>query len=180
MTDRNRMMKFTAIVAVLTGLSAACRVASREAVAVDSRAIEDTLRSLVTRSFEDISKRNAEGALMPMADDVVFVGDGMMVTGKDSLLRMTALAFSDWHSVKADVEITRVQVLSPEAAVVNWESHVTAIDSKGVETPLGGIVTAVFMKRNGQWRIIQQQQCAPMPLEVPHSMKPSSKAIPES
>jgi uncharacterized protein (TIGR02246 family) len=175
-------MKAIAVAAgiVMAGAAAGCRAAGRETMSVDTRAIEDTLRSMVRKSFEDIEAKNADAALRSMAQDVIFVGDGIIVTGKDSLLRMTSRAFSDWKSVKTDVKITRVQVLSPEAAIVNWESHVNATDNKGRETPYGGIATAVFMKRNGQWQIIQQQQCAPMPPEVPSDMKPSSRAIPES
>ena len=159
---------------------AGCRTPSREMAAVDTRPIEDTLRSIVTRTFQDIEAKDADGALRPMSTDVIFVGDGLMITGRDSLLRLTTRAFSEWHTVKADVKITRVQVLSPEAAIVNWESHVDATDNKGGHTPYGGLVTAVFVRRGGQWQIIQQQQCAPMPPEVPSNMKPSSKAIPES
>ena len=165
---------------VLAGAGIGCRTAGRETMSVDTRGIEDTLRTIVLKSFQDIEARNADGALRAMATDVVFVGDGIIVTGRDSLLRMTSRAFSDWKSVKADVKISRVQVLSPEAAIVNWESHVNATDNKGHETPFGGIASAVFMRRSGQWQIIQQQQCAPMPPEVPNDMKPSSRAIPES
>lgn len=162
------------------GLAAACRTANRETMATDTRLIEDSLRSIVLRTFQDIEAKNADGALRPMSEDVIFVGDGLMITGRDSLLRLTTRAFSEWHTVKADVKISRVQVLSPDAAIVNWESHVEATDMKGGHTPYGGLVTAVFVRRNGQWQIIQQQQCAPMPPEVPSNMKPSSRAIPES
>jgi uncharacterized protein (TIGR02246 family) len=141
--------------------------------------IEDSLRAIVTQSFKDIEAKNADGVLRPMTEDVVFVGDGMMVVGRDSLLRMTTRAFSEWRTVKAEVKVRRVQVLSPDAAVVNWDSHVTATTNKGVQIPLGGMVTAVFIRRNGQWQISQQQQCAPMPPEVPTNMK-ADKAIPES
>jgi uncharacterized protein (TIGR02246 family) len=162
------------------GLAACQTQARRESpTAVDTRAIEDTLRAIVTQSFKDIEAKNAEGVLRPMTEDIVFVGDGMMIVGRDSLMRMTTRAFSEWRTVKAELKITRVQVLAPDAAVLNWESHVNATTNKGVQIPLGGMVTAVFVKRDGKWLITQQQQCAPMPPEVPTNMKPE-KAIPES
>src|SRR5690349_20648384 len=162
-------------------LAAGCESAPRrEVVSADTRVIEDTLRSIVLHSFQDIEAKNADGALRPMSSDVIFVGDGLMITGRDSLLRLTTRAFSQWHAVKAEVKISRVEVLSPDAAIVNWESHVDATDAKGGHTPYGGLVTAVFVRRDGKWQIIQQQQCAPMPPEVPSNMTPSSKAIPES
>jgi uncharacterized protein (TIGR02246 family) len=168
-------------VAISTAALGACRLGNRQSqVAIDTRVIEDTLRAIVTNTFANVEAKKADAALEPMADDVVFVGDGLMVVGRDSLLRLTTKAFSDWRSVKADVKITRVQVLAPDAAVVNWESRVVATNNKGVDTPYGGMVTAVFVNRNGKWQITQQQQCAPMPPEVPTDMKPSSKAIPES
>jgi uncharacterized protein (TIGR02246 family) len=162
------------------GLGACRSSATRQsATAIDTRAIEDTLRAIVTQSFKNIESKNADATLAPMTEDVVFVGDGLMVVGRDSLLRMTTRAFSEWRTIKAEVTIRRVQVLSPDAAVVNWDSHVNATTYKGVQLPLGGMVTAVFVKRDGKWLITQQQQCAPMPPEVPTNMKPE-KAIPES
>jgi uncharacterized protein (TIGR02246 family) len=174
--DRVRMVWLPALIV----LSAGCRLAGKETTSVDTRVIEDSLRAMVIRSFEGIEAKDADKALALMSDDVIFVGDGLMMVGKDSLLRLTTRSFSEWKSVDADVEIVRVQVLSPEAAVVNWKAHVDATDAKGVHTPYGGIATAVFVLRGGRWQIIQQQQCAPMPPEVPSDMKPSSRAIPES
>jgi uncharacterized protein (TIGR02246 family) len=176
MTSRARGVAAVLLLAMAGG----CRVAGRETTSVDTRAIEDSLRALVLRSFEAIESKDADGALALMSDDVVFVGDGLMMVGKDSLVRLTTRSFSEWTTVDADVEILRVQVLSPEAAVVNWKAQVDATDAKGVHVPYGSIATAVFMLRGGRWQIIQQQQCAPMPPEVPSDMKPTSQAIPRS
>ncbi|MBI4502428.1 MAG: nuclear transport factor 2 family protein [Gemmatimonadetes bacterium] len=159
---------------------AACRSGEKHpATAVESRAVEDTLRAIVMQTFEAIQVQDAERALAVLSEDVIYIGDGLVVIGRDSLLRMTQRAFANWHKVKADVKITHFQQFAPDVAVMNWESHISATDGKGVDRPYGGIATAIFVKRNGRWSIVQQQQCAPMPPEVPSDLKPTT-AIPES
>jgi uncharacterized protein (TIGR02246 family) len=166
------------LLAVLAGAS--CQSGQKRSEApLNTKPIEDTLRAIVQRTFQDIEAKNADGVLKPLSDDVIFVGDGLEVNGKDSLAKLTTRAFSAWHSVKADLKITKVNVLAPDIAVVNWQSHVAVTDTRGNVTPFGGIVTAVFVNKGGRWQIIQQQQCAPMPPEVPRNMDPT-KAIPES
>src|SRR5213078_1791547 len=159
---------------------AACRSDEKQpATAMESRAVEDTLRSIVMQTFEAIQAQDAQRAVAPLSENVIYTGDGLVVIGRDSLLRMTQRAFADWHKVKADVKITHFQQFGPDVAVINWESHISATDKKGVDRPYGGIATAIFLKRNGKWSIVQQQQCAPMPPEMPGDMRPST-AIPES
>ena len=158
----------------------ACRSGEKaSATAVETRALDDTLRAIVMHTFEAIQAQDPDRALAPLSENVVYIGDGVTVVGRDSLMKMTRRAFADWRGVKADVKITRVEQLAPDVAVVNWESHISATDHKGVNRPYGGIATAIFVKRNGKWAIVQQQQCAPMPPEVPTNMKPGT-AIPES
>lgn len=164
---------------LVAGLVMAAACTGRDQASLDTKSIEDELRSIVMKSFKDIEAKNADGVLASLSDDVIFVGDGLIVNGKDSLAKLTTRAFSEWKTVKADAKITKVMVIKSDVAIVNWESHVAATDMKGNVVPYGGIVTALFLKRDGRWQIIQQQQCAPMPPEVPRDMK-STEAVPES
>src|ERR1043165_1146030 len=154
-----------------------CRSEEKQpATAIESRAVEDTLRDMVMKTFQAIQAQDADRTVAPFSENVIYTGDGLIVIGRDSLLRMTQRAFADWRTVKADVKITHFQQFGPEVAVMNWESHISATDKKGVDRPYGGIATAIFLKRNGKWSIVQQQQCAPMPPEMPGDMR-SSTAI---
>ena len=159
---------------------AACRSGEKQsATAVEVRAVEDTLRAMVMQTFEAIQAQDADRSLAALSENVIYIGDGLTVVGRDSLMRMTRRVFATWRKVKADVKITHFQQYAPDVAVMNWEAYISATDGKGVDRPYGGVATAIFVKRNGRWSIVQQQQCAPMPPEVPSDMPPST-AIPES
>ena len=178
----NRMEKRVAPIllrSLLVVLAGTACGASEKVATTDTKPISDSLRAIVEASFKAIEAKNADGVLEAIAENITYVGDGMVVEGKDSLTKLTLRAFSEWQTVKADVKITKVNILSPEIAVVNWDSRVSATDKKGNTIPYGGIVTAVFVNRNGRWQIVQQQQCAPMPVETPMNM-PTTRAIPES
>jgi uncharacterized protein (TIGR02246 family) len=138
---------------------------------------EDSLRAIVAQTFAAIEARDAAGALQFVSPDIVYIGDGMIVTGRDSLVRLAERAFGEWRSATADVEIKSVSVLAADIAVMTWESRVSAALKDGSQVPFGGVTTAIFQRQDGQWRIIQQQQCAPMPPEVDGTMS-TTRAMP--
>lgn len=127
--------------------------------------LKDSLKAIVIDAFAGVQAQDPERALRHLSPDVVYVSDGLLVTGKDSLMRMMTRAFAQWKAVQAEVTVKAVDVISPTVAVMTWESRASATNQDGTQMPFGGVTTAVFQNQNGRWQIVRQHQCAPMPPE---------------
>jgi hypothetical protein len=153
-----------AIVAGAATLAAACRGAGPGATptAAEREAIADSLLRLVERAY-DLSRPDVPAgcvALYPDTGRVVSVAAGRVTTTRDSL---EAQIRSFWENVGRNMEEPQwiweaswVDVLSRDAAVVTTRYRVPHRTPTGNPHTIGGAWTAVFVRRDGRWAIVQE------------------------
>jgi uncharacterized protein (TIGR02246 family) len=170
----DRTHRILVIALILGSALASCgREERRQRRDAGATSAADSLRTLVQSVFAAVEARDAGGVLRPMSPEVVYVGDGMVVTGRDSLDALLNRAFAEWDAVEADVEIRDISFPAPDLAVMLWEARVTARVGE-THVPFGGVTTAVLQRVSGTWQIIRQHQCAPMPPEVSEQQSTTS------
>jgi hypothetical protein len=151
------------VVAPLAALLFACAPASRREVSeAQRRAIADTLTRLISSAY-DFSKPDAVARLMslyPTRGPVVSASGGHLTTSRDSL-EMQIREF--WDNVGRNMRDPkwtwgerRIDVLSPDAAVMTWTYTIPHRTPAGVPHVIGGAWTALFERRDGRWVIVQE------------------------
>jgi hypothetical protein len=148
---------------LVTTLSVACGPASpREVSEAQRRAIADTLTRLISSAY-DFSKPDAVARLMslyPARGPVVSASGGHLTTSRDSL-EMQIREF--WDNVGRNMRDPkwtwgerRIDVLSPDAAVMTWTYTIPHRTPAGMPHVIGGAWTALFERRDGRWVIVQE------------------------
>jgi ketosteroid isomerase-like protein len=130
------------------------------------RAIADTITRLVEAAY-DLTQPDPVRALMGLYPDtgvVVSATNGSIMTSRDSLAAGIA---SFWESMGRNMQQPqwvwgerRIDVLSPTAAVMTATYTIPHRAPSGEGHVVGGAWTAVFQKRGGAWRIIQEHLSA--------------------
>jgi hypothetical protein len=146
-------------------LLAACRAAEPSAGALrpaERRAIADSLTRLVHDAY-DLSRPDPVAGFLSLYPDsgrVVSAAAGRVTTSRDSL---AAQIRSFWENVGRNMrdprwtwEGTWVDVLSRDAAVLTTRYRVPHLTPAGEPHTIGGAWTAVFVRREGRWMIVQE------------------------
>jgi uncharacterized protein DUF4440 len=151
-------------VILAVALATGCRAADAARVTEAQRlAITDTLTRLITNAY-DFSKRDSVVprlmSLYPDSGPLVSAGSGRLITSRDSL---EAVIRRFWESTGQNMRDPRwewgemhVDVLAPDAAVMSATYRVPHLTPAGVPHVIGGAWTAVFVRRNGRWMILQE------------------------
>ncbi|MEO7138453.1 MAG: nuclear transport factor 2 family protein [Gemmatimonadales bacterium] len=130
-------------------------------------AVEDTIRKLNAFSMAAQSRRDLNALMQLMPDTgLVAISGGMMFTDADSLRGALRQAWTaPWlRDLKVTNELRRIDVLSPDAAVVTMTST-TVLDSAGLKQTFHNVWTGLWTNRGGRW-VVPQQQSTTIPPEV--------------
>jgi ketosteroid isomerase-like protein len=147
--------------------AAACLVACAptsgpEVSAAQRRAIGDTLTRLIASAY-DFSKPDVVGRLMslyPERGPVVSASAGHVTTSRDTLEWQIRQFWEYVGRNMRDPKWTwgerRIEVLSPDAAVMTWTYTIPHRTPAGMPHVIGGAWTALFERRDGRWVIVQE------------------------
>lgn len=149
--------------AMLAIACVACTRAPDPAPSPDERrAIADTLVQLVKSAY-DLSKPDpAKGmlSLYPDSGRVVSASGGRVVMTRDSL---AAGIHYFWKYIGSNMKNAswnwqdfHIDVLSRTAAVMTATYRIPHLTPRGLPHELGGAWTAVWVKRDGRWMVIQE------------------------
>jgi ketosteroid isomerase-like protein len=134
------------------------------------RAIADTLTRLIESAY-DLTQPEPVRRLMSLYPDtgrVISAAGGGVATSRDSL-QAGISAF--WEGMGRNMQQPQwvwgerhVDVLSPTAAVMTATYTIPHRAPSGEAHVVGGAWTAIFQKRGGSWRIIQEHLSAGAPM----------------
>ena len=120
--------------------------------------VEQTLRSAYDLSRPGAAERML--SLYPGSGRVLSTVGGRVTTSRDSL---EAGIRYFWENVGVNMRDPRwlwdsiyVDVLSPAAAAVTASYHIPHLNPRGEPHVLGGAMTAVMVKRDGKWMVLQE------------------------
>lgn len=140
---------------------------SESLTAAERRAIADTVESLMRAATDlsihaDTARHPADAmlSLYPDSGEVVSASGGYMIVGRDSL---ASAVHAFWENV--GISMVRpewrwgdfhVDVLARDAAVLTASYRIPHLTPTGHAHVVGGVWTAVFANRNGEWIIVQE------------------------
>lgn len=166
--SRRRLGRLSVLLlaALLTGGAlGACQPAeSGQVTAEQEQAIADTLRSLVAEVDAAWSRLEPGPYLAYYSDDVHFYYQGSHLPRKkfEQVVRQQMGAHQEFSTEMME---PRVEVLGPDAGVVSFRYEATAVDTAGSSQQLTAAVTAVFERRDGEWKIVQAHESFPSAME---------------
>ena len=147
---------------LLLALGCSPAAPNRELTPREKDAIRVQIEQAVREAY-DLSKPNAAErmlALYPKSGQVISANTGRVGTSRDSLA--TAIRYF-WENVGVNMREPRwewerfyVDVLAANAAVMTATYRIPHKNPRNEPHVLGGAMTAVFEKRDGQWVIVQE------------------------
>ena len=92
-------------------------------------------------------------------DTFTFITDDTMLTGYDEALAAFRTTYALLQKQTNQIIEKRTRVLSPDVVLVSAVSEGTYTDKAGFTSPPVGLgSTAVFVRRDGEWRVIHFHQ----------------------
>ncbi|MBC7790221.1 MAG: nuclear transport factor 2 family protein [Anaerolineae bacterium] len=149
-------------VLTISVLALACDSPQNAPSVAEKSGIADSLKRQVAAAY-DFSRENVAANLISLYPDtgrVVAAAAGRVTTSMDTLRRDIA-AF--WENVGRNMrnpewkwQEIHVDVLSRDAAVMTATYRIPHMTPAGAPHEIGGAWTAVFVKRDGRWVIVQE------------------------
>lgn len=137
--------------------------------------VEAALVNAYDLSKPDVTQRML--SLYPKSGRVVSTSVGRVTTSRDTL---EAGIRYFWENVGSNMRGARwiwdamyVDVLSPTSVVVTGSYHIPHKTPRNQDHVIGGAITAVFAKRDGNWSIIQEHLSDVPPAPNEPSMEPA-------
>lgn len=146
-----------ATVALVLSATVSCAPSAPAALSDAQRAaIADTVKQQAARLYEAENRRDADVFIAEATDDPDFryVANGNLFPSKDSLSKSAHARVKSLKSLTYTLKDAGVTVLSPDAAVFTGSYDETAVDSTGKTLTFRDGWTAVYARRNGQWKIV--------------------------
>ena len=148
-----------AVLAALV-LAAACRP---QPVAVNPNDPETVaaVGAILDRAVAAAAAIDAEGVLSASTrdDTFTFITADRMLKGYDEALAAFRTTYALFQGQTHQIIERRIRVLSPDVVLVSAVSEGTYTDKAGFTVPPVGLgSTAVFVRRNGEWRVIHYHQ----------------------
>ena len=135
---------------------------SPELTQCQREAIADTVEQTVTDWFEAFVELNAEAYARYIGEDLIVAGDGGYLSTDQGGPAWSG-SFDSFHEATGTIEIENLEVLGPNAAVVNWRVDVRWILKSDRVAHHTGLATAVVARRDGQWKMIRQHESGVRP-----------------
>ncbi|HVF39288.1 MAG TPA: DUF4440 domain-containing protein [Gemmatimonadaceae bacterium] len=141
----------------------ACGRESARAVGTAERqAISDSLKKLVTRTYDLRSPGAVERlmSLYPETGPVYSTSSGHISTTRAELQRQIQTFWqyvgSNMRDPKWEWTAMHVEVLAPDAAVMTASYRIPHLNPHGMPHVIGGAWTAAFARRGGRWVVVQE------------------------
>lgn len=158
---RSRLIAF--VLATATIAQFACGPdAPRPVPEAERKAITDSLRNLVTQSY-DLSKPDVVARMMslyPTTGPIYSANGGSVFTKRSDLQTQIATFWqyvgSNMRNPKWEWTSMHFDVLAPDAAVMTATYRIPHINPRGMPHVVGGAWTALFLNREGHWVVIQE------------------------
>jgi ketosteroid isomerase-like protein len=153
-----RLIRGSAVLLAVT----ACEPDRARPAETERSTIADTLAAMIASAHDFASPGDQVSRLMSLyaGDRVISTSGGLITTTRDSLdlvirefwesvgVRMQQPAFR-WDEVHVDV-------LGRDGAVLTGRYSIPHLNPRGEPHVVAGVWTAVFARRDGEWRIIQE------------------------
>ena len=141
-------------------MAAACR---SQTVAVEPNEAETvaTVEALFDKMMAAASAGDADGVLAASTKDATFtfITDDTVLKGYDESLGAFRTTYALLDGQTQQIIEKRTRVLSPDVVLVSAVSEGTYTDKAGITSPPVGLgSTAVFVRRDGEWRLIHFHQ----------------------
>ena len=144
---------------VLWAVAAGCNAAMSDSqVAQVRNEVESALRDAYDITKPDVEQRML--SLYPASGRVVSASAGRVTTSRDTLEEGIRYF---WQAVGVNMkgatwiwDSMYVDVLTPTSAVVTGRYHIPHKTPRNEDHVIAGAMTAVFVKRDGKWGIIQE------------------------
>jgi uncharacterized protein (TIGR02246 family) len=141
-------------------MAAACR-AQPAAVDPNDQEIVTAVEAILDKAVAAAAATDAEGVLTASTRDDTFTfitGDRMLI-GYDQALAAFRTTYALLQKQTNQIIEKRTRVLSRDVVLVSAVSEGTYTDKAGFTSPPVGLgSTAVFVRRNGEWRVIHYHQ----------------------
>ena len=154
----NRPMRSLILATIV--IAAACRSQS-VTVNPDDPEIVATVEAILDKAVAAANAADAEGVLSASTKDdtFTFITDDTMLTGYDEALAAFRTTYALLQGQAHQIIERHTRVLSPDVVLVSAVSEGTYTDKAGFTSPPVGLgSTAVFVRRNGEWRVIHFHQ----------------------
>ena len=158
MSFRTFVSRLTVVAAVVASI--ACQ-SNPAPVNPQDPEILAAVNSILDKAVAAAGAVDAEGALSvtTMDGDFTFLTGDTMLTGYDQALAAFRQTYAMLKGQTTEVIERRARVLSPDVVLVSAVSQGTYTDKAGFTSePVGLGSTIVFVKRNGEWRVIHFHQ----------------------
>jgi uncharacterized protein (TIGR02246 family) len=132
-----------------------------ETVNPDDPGIVAAVEAALDQAVAAAQRADAEGVLSASTrdDSFTFITGDVMLTGYDEALAAFRQTYALLQGQTNDIIQKRTRVLTPDVVLVSAVSEGTYTDKAGFTSPPVGLgSTAVFVRRNGEWRVIHYHQ----------------------
>ena len=143
-------------------IAAGCSPGSGGMSAADRKAVSDSIKKLVVSTY-DLSKPDAVDRMMslyPTSGPVVSASGGKFTVTRAELEQQIRTFWqyvgSNMRNPRWEWTAMRVDVLSPDAAVLTATYRIAHTTPTGLPHAIGGAWTAVFLRRDGRWTIADE------------------------
>jgi uncharacterized protein (TIGR02246 family) len=155
-------------IVVLVAVAAACQ---RSAPLTDAQrtAIADSIKQVDQQLFAALNARDVPKIMsfyVP-GNDLISAEMGMIYPSRDSVDKAARAFYGTLKAANFVRDQQRIAVLAPTAAVMTETWHGTVTDSAGKSMDMKGAYTAVFERTADGWKIVAENNSAPMPMPQP-------------
>ena len=154
----NRPMGSLVLAAIV--MTAACR-SQPVTVNPEDPEIVAAVEAILEKTVAAANAADADAVLSAstMDDNFTFITDDTMLTGYDEALAAFRTTYALLQGQTHQIIQKRTRVLSPDVVLVSAVSEGTYTDKAGFTSPPVGLgSTAVFVRRDGEWRVIHFHQ----------------------
>jgi uncharacterized protein (TIGR02246 family) len=119
------------------------------------------VEAILDKAVAAAAASDAEGVLAaaPKDDTFTFISGDTMLTGYDEALAAFRTTYALLQKQSNQIIQKRTRVLSPDVVLVSAVSEGTYTDKAGfTSAPVGLGSTAVFVRRDGEWKVIHYHQ----------------------
>jgi hypothetical protein len=161
------MRRFVLAAFALTVL-AACQPATTELTEEQKAAISEELTQQYEGLLASTSQLSQEGFMgyFQNSHEITFAANGSFYRSHSALVDTVAAHWAPIASMEGNWGNLNIQVLAPNVAVATSVFNFTATDNAGATTHFTGTWTAVWVEREGAWKMVNVAETFP-PAETP-------------
>jgi ketosteroid isomerase-like protein len=158
---RTQLAALVASALILASCASPAPVAAPASFDPEDPAVTATLDSIVAMVRAGADAVNADQTLGPAnpEPDLVFMAGDALIAGKDEVLKVFRDTYAQIRAQRHAPIARRVQLIAPDVAIYSALGRGTFQDLNGeVSEPVGLGTSAVFVRRDGVWRLAHMHQ----------------------